>query len=91
MPKATAPNAPWVAVWLSPQATVIPGCIMPCSGITMCITPWQPVFTSKNLMLLSAQFLRICSSISYANLSAYGSLVSVVGMIWSTVAKERFG
>ena len=25
MPKASAPNAPWVAVWLSPQTMVIPG------------------------------------------------------------------
>ena len=25
MPKASAPNAPWVDVWLSPQTTVMPG------------------------------------------------------------------
>ena len=25
MPKASAPNAPWVEVWLSPQTTVMPG------------------------------------------------------------------
>ena len=25
MPKASAPNAPWVAVWLSPQTIVMPG------------------------------------------------------------------
>ena len=32
MPKATAPNAPCVLVWLSPQATVSPGCVKPSSG-----------------------------------------------------------
>ena len=31
MPKASAPNAPWVAVWLSPQTMVIPGIVRPCS------------------------------------------------------------
>ena len=25
MPNASAPNAPWVAVWLSPQTMVVPG------------------------------------------------------------------
>ena len=29
MPKASAPNAPCVAVWLSPQTTVMPGCVKP--------------------------------------------------------------
>lgn len=32
MPKAMAPNAPWVEVWLSPQTMVIPGCVKPFSG-----------------------------------------------------------
>ena len=32
MPKASAPNAPCVAVWLSPQTTVMPGCVRPSSG-----------------------------------------------------------
>jgi hypothetical protein len=32
MPKAIAPNAPWVEVWESPQAMVVPGWVMPCSG-----------------------------------------------------------
>ena len=32
MPNASAPNAPCVAVWLSPQTTVMPGCVSPCSG-----------------------------------------------------------
>ena len=32
MPNAMAPNAPCVEVWLSPQTTVIPGWVRPCSG-----------------------------------------------------------
>ena len=32
MPTASAPNAPCVDVWLSPQTIVIPGCVRPCSG-----------------------------------------------------------
>jgi 1-acyl-sn-glycerol-3-phosphate acyltransferase len=36
---ALAPKAPWVAVWLSPQTTVIPGCVMPISGPMMCTIP----------------------------------------------------
>ena len=39
MPKATAPKAPCVDVWLSPQTIVIPGCVMPSSGPTICTTP----------------------------------------------------
>ena len=41
MPKASAPNAPWVEVWLSPQTTVVPGWVMPCSGPMMCTMPWR--------------------------------------------------
>ena len=32
IPNATAPNAPCVEVWLSPQTIVMPGCVMPSSG-----------------------------------------------------------
>jgi hypothetical protein len=32
MPKASAPKAPWVLVWLSPQTIVVPGRVKPCSG-----------------------------------------------------------
>ena len=31
--------APWVAVWESPQTTVIPGRIAPCSAPITCTTP----------------------------------------------------
>ena len=40
MPKARAPNAPWVDVWLSPQTMVIPGWVRPCSGPMTWTMPW---------------------------------------------------
>ena len=39
MPCASAPKAPWVAVWLSPQTMVMPGWVQPCSGPMMCTIP----------------------------------------------------
>ena len=39
MPKASAPNAPWVLVWLSPQTMVMPGWVMPISGPTTWTMP----------------------------------------------------
>ena len=40
MPKASAPKAPWVEVWLSPQTIVMPGWVRPCSGPMTCTMPW---------------------------------------------------
>ncbi len=39
MPKANAPNAPWVLVWLSPQTMVMPGLVRPSSGPMTCTMP----------------------------------------------------
>ncbi len=47
MPKASAPNAPWVEVWLSPQTTVMPGWVKPCSGPMMWTMPWRMSSTGK--------------------------------------------
>ena len=41
MPKASAPNAPWVAVWLSPHTIMVPGSVKPCSGPTTWQMPWR--------------------------------------------------
>ena len=40
MPKASAPNAPWVEVWLSPHTMVMPGWVRPCSGPMTWTMPW---------------------------------------------------
>ena len=41
MPKASAPKAPWVLVWLSPQTIVDPGCVSPSSGPITWTMPWR--------------------------------------------------
>ena len=40
MPNASAPKAPWVEVWLSPQTIVSPGCVSPSSGPITWTIPW---------------------------------------------------
>ncbi len=40
IPNASAPNAPWVDVWLSPHTMVMPGCVSPSSGPITCTMPW---------------------------------------------------
>ena len=47
MPKAMAPKAPWVEVWLSPQAITMPGWVRPCSGATTWMMPCRPFIGSK--------------------------------------------
>ncbi len=41
MPKASAPKAPCVEVWLSPQTTVMPGWVRPSCGPTTWTMPWS--------------------------------------------------
>ena len=58
IPKARAPNAPWVEVWLSPQTMVMPGWVTPCSGPMMCTMPWRGSKVSKRGTPNCAQFSR---------------------------------
>ena len=41
IPNASAPKAPWVEVWLSPQTIVIPGWVSPSSGPITWTIPWR--------------------------------------------------
>ena len=43
MPKASAPSAPWVEVWLSPHTIVRPGWVSPSCGPMTCTMPWLGV------------------------------------------------
>ena len=61
MPKASAPNAPCVAVWLSPQTIVMPGCVQPSSGPITCTMPWFGSCRSYRRMPNSRQFFRSVS------------------------------
>ena len=91
MPQASAPNAPWVEVWESPQTMVEPGRVKPCSGPIMWTMPWRRSCWSKystpNSATLAAS-VSICSRLSG---SAMPLERSVVGMLWSTTASVRSG
>ena len=56
MPKASAPNAPWVDVWLSPHTTVMPGWVSPSSGPTTCTIPRWGESQSNSSIPCRAQF-----------------------------------
>ena len=47
MPSASAPNAPWVVVWLSPHTISVPGSVNPCSGATTWQIPCRGSRSSK--------------------------------------------
>ena len=91
MPNATAPRAPWVEVWLSPQAMVMPGWVRPSSGPMTCTMPCRSLSRFHRGMPNSRQFPSSAESIASANGSANGRAWSRVGMMWSVVAKVRSG
>ena len=91
MPTASAPNAPCVEVWLSPQTIVRPGWVSPCSGPITCTMPWRMSNTSNSGIPNSSQ-LRPSTSICVAESgSGFGSSRPIVGTLWSTVASVRSG
>ncbi len=91
MPNATAPNAPWVDVWLSPHAIVIPGCVSPSSGPMTCTIPWDPLSRFSSRTPASRQLRSSAASMSSAMTSTNGRRTSRVGTMWSTVAIVRSG
>jgi len=62
IPNASAPNAPWVEVWLSPQTTVDPGWTRPISGPTTWTIPCRMSPGARYAMPLDAQFAASASS-----------------------------
>ena len=54
IPKAMAPKAPWVEVWLSPQAIVMPGWVRPSSGPITWTMPWSPLSGIEELDVVVA-------------------------------------
>src|ERR1700690_1420065 len=87
MPKASAPKAPCVAVWLSPQTSVMPGCVSPSSGPMMCTIPCSWLAMLWQGMPNSRQFASSCATCRAAIGSRMGSERSVVGTLGSAVAK----
>ena len=89
MPKARAPNAPWVAVWLSPHTMVVPGRVKPCSGPMMWTIPLRG--SSKwNRSTPNSSQLRIRVSIWSCESSPMPSSRSVA-MLWSMTARVASG
>ena len=79
MPNASAPNAPCVEVWLSPQTIVIPGCVSPSSGPITCTIPSRPLPVASRRTPNSSQFAASASSCARARSSVIGP--STVGTL----------
>ena len=92
---ASAPRAPWVEVWESPQAIVMPGWVTPSSGPITCTMPWRLLRmpysgmpNSSQLRSSAATCLRErWSAIASSEVRSRGS----VGTLWSAVASVRSG
>ena len=89
MPKAMAPNAPCVAVWLSPQTTVMPGRVSPSSGPITWTMPISGLSAPSSRSPNSAQLRSSASSCCAEIGSSTGSERSVVATLWSAVAIVR--
>ena len=63
MPKARAPNAPCVLVWLSPQTMVLPGCVAPSSGPMTCTMPRRSSLSPIRSRPNSAQLRSSCADL----------------------------
>ena len=81
MPNANAPNAPCVAVWLSPHTMVMPGRVRPCSGPMTCTMPCNGSPIENNWTPNSLAFCRITSTCRAEMGSAIGKWMSAVGTL----------
>ena len=79
MPKAMAPSAPWVDVWLSPQAMVIAGWVRPSSGPMTWTMPWCSWSGVHSGMPASRQLRSSDDAISSAIMSRNGRRCALVG------------
>ena len=74
MPKASAPSAPWLDVWLSPQTTVMPGSVRPSSGPATCTMPCLGSASSKARMPAPRAFFSKVSMMPRISGSAMASV-----------------
>ncbi len=91
MPKARAPNAPWVEVCESPQTISMPGWVAPSSGPITCTIPCPGEPRPKSSMANSRAFRSSVATCTAEIGSAIGRLRSPVGTLWSTVASVSSG
>ena len=89
IPIASAPKAPCVEVWLSPQTIVIPGCVRPSSGPITWTMPSRPEPVACSSTPNSSQLARSASSWAFASGSVTGP--GSVGTLWSIVATVSSG
>ena len=75
MPKAKAPKAPWVLVWLSPQTMVMPGCERPSSGPITCTIPCCSLASEYSSTPNWAQFVSSAASCAAHSRSSITSFV----------------
>ena len=88
IPNASAPNAPCVAVWLSPHTMVIPGCVRPSSGPMTWTIPSRPIHVRRADAELFAVLLQ---RVELRARQRVGDWPATVGTLWSTVANDRSG
>ena len=95
MPKARAPKAPCVLVWLSPQTMVIPGWVAPSSGPMMWTMPRCALRRPISSTPKSRVFVSSCSTWRRADSRRIGTPPKIwsgsVGVEWSIVARVRSG
>ena len=93
MPKASAPKAPWVAVWLSPQTIVMPGWVTPSSGPITWTIPWRSEPRLYSFRPNSSQLRSRVSTWTRESSSAIrrAAIVPSVGVLWSAVASVLSG
>ena len=92
MPNASAPNAPCVLVWLSPQTMVMPGWVNAQLGADHMHDALLGRIHIVELDAELAQFLRsvsICLAAIW--IERWADACGVVGTLWSTVATVRSG
>ena len=77
MPCASAPKAPCVEVWLSPQTMVVPGSVKPCSGPMTCTMPWR---MSRSSIVFDAE-IAWRSAASVSTWSAAFGIVDALGAV----------
>ena len=80
IPNASAPNAPWVAVWLSPHTIVMPGCVSPSSGPMTWTMPWVSLPKAWSGIPKSRQFVSSSAIWVAACMSMIGRPRGVVGV-----------
>ena len=91
MPKASAPMPPCVQVWLSPQTSVVPGSVRPCSGPTTWTMPLPSLPMSNSRMPVLAALARRSRSSGAPGAKVSSVRPGIVEIAWSGVAAIRFG